>query len=55
LLAIWCQGEAPSLESALRQLSDAVGVTRLDVTRGARQVQYVIYTLRRGNSSRSRC
>jgi spermidine synthase len=55
LLAIWCQGEAPSLESALRQLSGAVGVTRLDVTRGARQIQYVIYTLRRGNSSRSRC
>jgi spermidine synthase len=55
LLAIWCQGEAPSLESALRQLSGAVGVTPLDVTRGAREVQYVIYTLRRGNSSRSRC
>ena len=55
LLAIWCQGEAPSLESALRQLSDAVGMTRLDVTRGAREVQYVIYWLRRGNSSRSRC
>jgi spermidine synthase len=55
VLAIWCQGEAPSLESALRQLSDAVGMTRLDVTRGTRQVQYMIYTLRRGNSSRSRC
>ena len=55
LLAIWCQGEAPSLESALRQLGDAVGMTRLDVTRGTRQVQYLIYTLRRDNSSRSRC
>jgi spermidine synthase len=55
LLAVWCQGEAPSLESALRRLSDAVGVRRLDVTRGARHLEYVIYTLRRGDSSRIRC
>ncbi len=55
LLAIWCQGTTTSLESALRRLGDAVDVCRLDVTRAARRVEYVIYTLRRGNSSRSHC
>ena len=55
LLAVWCQGEAPSLESALRRLTDAVRVRRLDVTRGARQLEYVIYTLHRGNSSHIGC
>jgi spermidine synthase len=55
LLAIWCQGTATSLELALRQLRDAVDVRRLGVTRAARRLEYVIYTLRRGDSGRSRC
>ena len=51
VLAIWCQGIAPPLEFALRQLGEAVGVRRLDAIRGARHLEYVIYTLRRGGSS----
>jgi spermidine synthase len=51
VLAIWCQGIAPPLEFALRQLGEAVGVRRLDAIRGARHLEYAIYTLRRGGSS----
>jgi spermidine synthase len=54
VLAIWCQGIAPPLEFALRQLGDAVGVRRLDAIRGARHLEYAIYTLRRGGSSERR-
>jgi spermidine synthase len=54
VLAIWCQGVAPSLDFALRQLGGAVGVRRLHAIRGARHLEYVIYTLRRGNSSERR-
>ena len=51
VLAIWCQGIAPSLDFALRQLGAAVGVRRLHAIRGTRHLEYVIYTLRRGSSS----
>jgi len=52
VLAIWCQGIAPALDLALRRLGDSVGVRRLGVIRGARSLEHVIYTLRRGNESR---
>jgi spermidine synthase len=51
VLAIWCQGIAPALEFALSQLAKPVSVTQLHAIRGARHVEYVIYSLRRGNSS----
>jgi spermidine synthase len=54
VLAIWCQGIAPSLDFALRQLGDDVGVRRLHAIRGARHLEHVIYTLRRGSSSERR-
>jgi spermidine synthase len=54
VLAIWCQGVAPSLDFALRQLGGAVGVRRLHAIRGAQHLEYVIYTLRRGSSSERR-
>ena len=54
VLAIWCQGMAPSLDSALRQLGEGVGVRRLHAIRGARHLEYVIYTLRRDSSSTNR-
>jgi spermidine synthase len=50
LLAIWCQGEAPLLESALRGLGRAVESHRIEVQRGQRQLGYLIYTLRRVTS-----
>jgi spermidine synthase len=51
VLAIWCQRIAPALDFALSQLAKPVSVTRLHAIRGARHVEYVIYSLRRGNSS----
>jgi spermidine synthase len=50
LLAIWCQGEAPLLESTLRGLGRAVEAHRIEVKRGERQLGYLIYTLRRATS-----
>jgi spermidine synthase len=49
LLAIWCQGEAPLLESAVRRLGQ-VAAHRIEVHRGERQLEYLIYTLRRATS-----
>jgi spermidine synthase len=54
VLAIWCQGKASSLDVALRQLGGTVDVRRLHAVRGARHMEYVIYTLHRGSSSRGR-
>jgi spermidine synthase len=50
LLAVWCQGEAPLLESTLRELGGAVDVSRIEVQRDQRQLRYLIYTLRRATS-----
>jgi spermidine synthase len=55
VLAIWCQGMEPSLDVALRRLGGTVDMRRLHTVRGARHLEYVIYTVRRGNSSGSRC
>jgi spermidine synthase len=50
LLAIWCQGEAPLLESTLSGLGRAVKAHRIEVQRGERQLRYLIYALRRATS-----
>jgi spermidine synthase len=53
LLAIWCQGEAPLLESTLLELGRAVETHRIEVRRGERQLGYLIYTLRRATPGTS--
>jgi hypothetical protein len=50
LLGVWCQGEAPALESVLRELGGAVEVHTMEILRGERQLGYLIYVVRRSAS-----
>lgn len=50
LLAIWCQGETPSLEATLRALGPGVQALPIRSQRGERRLSYLIYALRRAVS-----
>jgi spermidine synthase len=50
-LAIWCQGPAPQLRTALQRIAPCVDEHLSEVSRGERSFQYAIYTVSRPKES----